>query len=62
MKLLLQLYYFQLDQVTTQEQLDKLFEIEKNMTIVNTSGWSITKEITLLIQNLIYDEVIGKRE
>ena len=37
------------------------------MTIVNTSGWSITKEITLqsknmLIQNLIYDEVIGKRE
>ena len=37
------------------------------MAIINSSGWSLTSEITLqskhdLIQGLIYDEVVGKRD
>ena len=37
------------------------------MTIINGSGWGLTTEITLhtkhdLVQGLIYDEVVGKRE
>ena len=37
------------------------------MTIINSSGWGLTTEIMLytkhdLVQGLIYDEVVGKRE
>jgi len=40
---------------------------EKYMSIINASGWDLTKKITCvtknsLVQGLIIDEVIGKRE
>lgn len=60
-------YIIQLDSAETDEDIDSLLQQGKFMCIINTSGWSITTPINMstkasLLQGLIWDEVVGKRE
>ena len=56
----------QLDNATTDNQIDNLLDLPTNTFILNASGWSITENVTVekkytLIQHLLIDEVITKR-
>ena len=47
--------------------MDAVLDEEKYMSIINASGWDLTKKVTQvtknnLVQGLIVEEVIGKRE
>ncbi len=53
--------------VVTEGEIDSLLEHEKYMCLINASGWSVSTPINLptkarLLQGLIWDEVVGKRE
>lgn len=56
-----------MDSAATNEEIDGLLEQDKYMTLVNASGWSVSTPINLstkgaLLQGLVWDEVVGKRE
>ena len=62
-------YYspFQLDNAVNTDEVDEIIDIPVNSSIIKTSGWSIIEPIThanryQLIQYLVQDEVITKRE
>lgn len=55
----------QIDNGQTDEDIDSILEESENMSIINSSGWPVTQQITLanktaLLQGLIFDEVIAK--
>lgn len=57
----------QIDNAQTEEDIDSILEESENMSIINSSGWPVTQQITLanktaLLQGLIFDEVIAKRQ
>lgn len=57
----------QLDEASTKDEIDTLLDEPANMYILNHSGWSITEPVTMankatLLQRLIWDEVILRRE
>ena len=56
----------QMDEASTEDEVEKLLD-DESMARINASGWSTTRPISLqsksvLVQDLLVDEVIGKRE
>ena len=56
-----------MDGANTEADIDEVLDNPSSMSIINSSGWDITVPINIqtkdrLIQGLIYEEVIGKRE
>ena len=59
------LFVYQLDDVTSQEGIDKLLDEDRYMAVVNSSGWPPTKKITVInktefLDGLIRQELISK--
>ena len=59
-------FILQLDDATTNEELDAIFNHQQNITLVDASRWSTTTSINIktksqLIQDLIIEEIIEKR-
>ena len=57
----------QIDNAQTEKDIDSILDESENMSIINSSGWPVTQQITLanktaLLQGLIFDEVIAKRQ
>ena len=52
----------QIDNAQTEKDIDSILDESENMSIINSSGWPVTQQITLanktaLLQGLIFDEV-----
>lgn len=61
------IFLLQLDNAANTDEVDDVIDVPANAAIINSSGWSIAEPIThanryCLIQSLIREEVISKRE
>ena len=60
-------HYLQLNNVTSQREIDELLDEDRYLAIVNACGWPPTKLLTPknkaeFLNGLIYQEVVTKRE